>query len=401
MPYYKRHKTDYQGVYYINVISEENSFKKKHSISPVKNNPEKITDIVYYICYRKDGKQIEERVGSRFKDNMSPAKASHIRSLKYRKIQLSNKELKQVNEAKKQLEQNRYTIERLWQEFTPVNSLLKSSIQNENRYKNYILPNFGHKVPSELNPFEIDRLKITLLKTRKPQSVKHILTLLQRIINFGVNKQLCEGIKFKIVMPKVDNIKTEDLTPEQLQRLFQALNEDPNIQVANLMKLALYTGMRRGELFRLRWEDINFNRGFINILNPKGGKNQTIPLNNEARNLLLSHPHTEGSPFIFPGRDGGLRKEIIKQANHIKERAGLPKDFRALHGLRHVFASLIASSGQVDLYTLQKLLTHKSPQMVIRYAHLRDETLKKASNLVCDLIQQSISESSNIKDISK
>ena len=49
---------------------------------------------------------------------------------------------------------------------------------------------------------------------------------------------------------------------------------------------------------------------------------------------------------------------------------------------------MLASSGEVDMYTLQKLLTHKSPMMTQRYAHLRDETLKRASDLAGDLINQ-------------
>jgi integrase len=80
-----------------------------------------------------------------------------------------------------------------------------------------------------------------------------------------------------------------------------------------------------------------------------------------------------------------------KQLSRIKERAGIPKDFRALHGLRHVYASMLASSGKVDMYTLQKLLTHKSPQMTQRYAHLRDETLRKAADLAGDLIEGTMS----------
>ena len=51
---------------------------------------------------------------------------------------------------------------------------------------------------------------------------------------------------------------------------------------------------------------------------------------------------------------------------------------------------MLASSGKVDMYTLQKLLTHKNPQMTQRYAHLRDETLKNASNLAGDLIGQAV-----------
>jgi integrase len=89
---------------------------------------------------------------------------------------------------------------------------------------------------------------------------------------------------------------------------------------------------------------------------------------------------------VFPGKNGGERKDIKRQVNRIKKAAGLPKDFRPLHGLRHVYASMLASSGQVDMYTLQKLLTHKSPQMTQRYAHLRDETLKAAAEVASDAI---------------
>jgi integrase len=153
------------------------------------------------------------------------------------------------------------------------------------------------------------------------------------------------------------------------------------------MKLVLFTGMRRGELFRLQWPDIDFERGFIHIRSPKGGQDQKIPLNEPARALLLSHPRTD-STFVFPGRDGRQRVDINKQVNRIKKAARLPKDFRALHGLRHVYASMLASSGQVDLYTLQKLLTHKSSAMTQRYAHLRDEALQKAACLAGNLIEQ-------------
>jgi integrase len=156
-----------------------------------------------------------------------------------------------------------------------------------------------------------------------------------------------------------------------------------------MMKMALFTGLRRGELFKLKWEHVDFDRRFISIVDPKGGPDEKIPLNEPARLLLESHPRTD-SPFVFPGRGGGQRKDINKHINQIKQKAGLPSDFRPLHGLRHVYASILASSGQIDLYTLQKLLTHKSPMMTQRYAHLRDEALRRASNLAGDLIGKTI-----------
>jgi integrase len=72
----------------------------------------------------------------------------------------------------------------------------------------------------------------------------------------------------------------------------------------------------------------------------------------------------------------------------IKEKADLPHDFRMFHGLRHVYASQLASSGKVDLYTLQTLMTHKSPLMTQRYAHLRNDTLIQASNVISDIVKQ-------------
>jgi integrase len=147
--------------------------------------------------------------------------------------------------------------------------------------------------------------------------------------------------------------------------------------------------MRRGELFKLKWEDVDFERGFIQIRDPKGGPDQKIPLNNAAREVLASHPRSDSS-YIFFGRGGKQRKEMRAPVNRIRKRAKLPKGFRPFHGLRHVYASMLASSGKVDMYTLQKLLTHKSPQMTQRYAHLKDETLKRASDLAGSLVAEAV-----------
>lgn len=366
----KRHKTQYPGVYYV------------ESTSPANGKPERI----YNIIYRRDGKNIEEKAGRQFQDDMTPSRAAAIRALKINRDRPTNKELRSAQAAEKDRQLNRWTFSRLFDEYVQRKPDLKSLAADRCNFNKYLLPAFGDKEPSQLNQFEIDKLRINLLKSKSPQTVKHVLALLRRLARFGVQKDLCSGISFQIEMPSVDNEKTEDLTDEQLSALLNAINLDTNVQAGNMMKLALYTGMRRGELFRLKWEDVDFQRGFINIRDPKGGRDQKIPLNNVARSILESHPRQIDSPYIFPGSNGKQRTDIIKQVNRIKQRAGLPADFRPLHGLRHVYASLLASSGQVDMYTLQKLLTHKSPLMTQRYAHLRDETLQKASNLIGQLI---------------
>jgi len=379
MPKQERFKTKYQGVFFV------------EGLSVATGKPERI----YYIRYRKEGKPVEEKAGRQYQNNMTPSKAARLRTLRIDGDQLSNKEMREKIAAEEAKENGRWTFDRLWEAYKASNPKIKGIVTDENRYENHLKPDFGKKEPKDIIPLDVDRLRVRLLKKRAPQTVKNTLELLRRIINFGVKKQLCPGPGFTIQLFKVNNVKTEDLTPEQLSNLISVLNNWPDIQGANFMKMALFTGMRRGELFKLMWEDIDFNQGFILIRKPKGGISQKIPLNADARAVLDIHPKTE-SPYIFPGRDGGPRKEIKRAANKIKEAAGLPEDFRAIHGLRHVYASLLASSGKIDLYTLQNLLTHKSPQMTQRYAHLRDEALRKASDLAGDLIRQQVSKGKKV-----
>ena len=372
----KRHKTRYPGVFYREVVRLGGPGKEK----------------VYYIVFKKGGKVHEEKVGRQLADDMTAARAARIRGERIEGKRLSRKEVREAQAVTK------WTVDRLWQEYSAQKHYTKGLKVDRGRYENYLKRGLGHKEPLSIAQLDIDRLRIGLAKTRKPQTVKHVLALLNRIINFGAKKGLCPGLSFKIELPKVQNKKTEDLTPEQLTRLLEAVEQDPNIQAANLMKMALFTGMRRGELFKLKWEDLDFDRGFIHIRNPKGGQDHKIPLNPAVHQLLLAHPRTD-SLFVFPGRQGKQRTDINKQVSRIKAAAGLPKDFRALHGLRHTYASMLASSGQVDLYTLQKLLTHQSPAMTQRYAHLRDQALRRASNLAGDLISQAINRNKSIEAV--
>ena len=339
------------------------------------------TEKVYYVVFKKNGKLIEEKVGRQFVDDMTPAKAANIRGELIEGNRLTRKEIQEQEKAKK----NIWTIDRLWGEYKRQKPNLKGLVPDENRYKKYIEPVFGKKEPKNLLPLDVDRVRLKMLKTKSPQTVKLTLALLRRISNFGVKKRLCDPLPFTIELPQVHNEKTEDLTPEELTKLLEAIDTDIHPQAGPTMQMALFTGMRRGELFKLKWKHINFEKGFILLKDPKGGPDQKIPLNDAARDLLKLCSRSK-SPYVFPGRKGKQRTDIHHAVNKIRDKAGLPKDFRALHGLRHVYASMLASSGKVDMYTLQKLLTHKSPVMTQRYAHLRDETLKRAAGLAGDII---------------
>jgi len=87
------------------------------------------------------------------------------------------------------------------------------------------------------------------------------------------------------------------------------------------------------------------------------------------------------SKYIFANKRGEKRRHFATTWGRIKRKARLKIEFR-FHDLRHTFASELISSGNVDLYQLQKLLNHQSPAMTQRYAHLADKALRKAADSV-------------------
>ncbi|HNR12153.1 MAG TPA: site-specific integrase [Thermodesulfobacteriota bacterium] len=369
MPAKERNRTGYKGVYWI------------QGIEIGTGKPERI----YYIQYRKDGRLVEEKAGRQRKDAMTPARASSIRVERMKEGGLSNRDRREATKEKELEEQRKWTIGRLWAEYATTQFNEFSLSIEQSRYTNYLKSEFENKEPHDILQLDVDRIRIRLLKEKSPQTVKHILNLLDRIINYGVRKQLCAPLPFKIEKPRVNNLKTEDLSAAQLKKLMEVLDSCKDIQVRDLVRLALCTGMRRGEMFKLKWNDLDFERGFINLKDPKGGPDQIIPMNDMARTILEAHPR-QGS-YVFPDLRGKHYSNMNRALREIKAQVGLPKEFRMLHGLRHVYASMLASSGEVDMYVLQRLLTHKSPTMTQRYAHLRDAALKRAAGVAEDLLR--------------
>ena len=146
--------------------------------------------------------------------------------------------------------------------------------------------------------------------------------------------------------------------------------------------LTLNTGMRQGELFSLAWESVDLRMKTISVLasHSKGNSTRTIPLNAEAQAILASIRPAGAKGLVFRSPVTGERFTNVKKAwAEVTKAANVP-DLR-WHDLRHDFASQLVMRG-VPLFTVQKLLGHKSPQMTQRYAKLAPGTLADAVNLL-------------------
>ena len=136
--------------------------------------------------------------------------------------------------------------------------------------------------------------------------------------------------------------------------------------------LAINTGLRRGELLQLIWEDVDLDRAILTVRREvaKSGKTHHVPLNGEAVKALRERQGHERTRLVFPG-------ENSEQMTHLKSawtRVAKPAKLRAFrfHDLRHTFASKLVQRG-VDLNAVRELLGHSDFSLTLRYAHLAAE----------------------------
>lgn len=150
--------------------------------------------------------------------------------------------------------------------------------------------------------------------------------------------------------------------------------------------ISLNTGLRRGELFNLYWNDINFDRAILTIKGDtaKSGKTRHVPLNSIAMQSLkdwqLVAQHDD---LVFANNKTQKVFMHVKKAwASVLDKANI-KDFR-WHDMRHHFASKLVMEG-VDLNTVRELLGHADIKMTLRYAHLAPE---HKANAVAKLVKE-------------
>lgn len=228
------------------------------------------------------------------------------------------------------------------------------------------------------------RQKITKNKTiRSDASVNREMSCLHHIMSKAVEWEMIEQSPFdkgKSLILKENNMRMRFLTEDEVTKL---LDECPDY-LYNIVECALNTGMRRGEILPLKWNQIR--NGFIYLTKTKTKTPRQIPINDNLevmfKRIRKKQHLTSDYIFLYEGKPIQGVKRAFKGA---LMRAGI-EDFR-FHDLRHTFASLVIMKGG-SLKDVQELLGHKTMTMTLRYAHLTYEHKKKAVNLLNGLTAQ-------------
>ncbi|MGH1429372.1 MAG: tyrosine-type recombinase/integrase [Arenicella sp.] len=219
------------------------------------------------------------------------------------------------------------------------------------------------------------RLELALLS--------HIYTTAIQEWNIGITVNPVANIR----KPSPGQGRDRRLTNDEEQRLLKACDEHSNPFLGWMVRLALYTAMRLGEISNLTRQQINLEKRTIHLSDTKNNESRTVPLTNKALvviNEALNHPiRPMDTHLLFygePGKTGDRKPYVINKLwNQALERAQI-NDLR-FHDLRHEATSRFVEAGLSD-QQVSSITGHKSMQMLRRYTHLRTEDLvSKISNI--------------------
>lgn len=303
----------------------------------------------------------------------------------------------------------------LWYEIYAEVKVRASSHQTYRGYiENHIKPNIGDIPLEKLTPLDLQKFykhlltegRVDRIESKKQpkglsaKSVRNINQIISSAMKLAVMQKLIlfnptEGC----VMPRLEKQEMKTLSTEHLSAFLQ---EAKNSGVYELYYLDLATGLRRGELLGLKWDDIDLDLGVIRIKRqigrvegivqelPLKTKNayRTISIGPDAIEMLKGMKENKVSDYVFPSPTGGpiSPDSIMNMLRRVLKRAGLPAI--RFHDLRHTFATLALQNG-VDIKTVSGMLGHFSAGFTLdTYAHVTTAAQREAANTMGNVLKQ-------------
>ncbi len=263
----------------------------------------------------------------------------------------------------------------------------KKSKESDRCILNRLKKHFGRRYLYEITPLLIEKYKIKRAEKVKPSTVNRDLACLKHMFTKAIIWKKSENNPVKQVeLFKEDNRRLRYLEKEEIPKLIESCTE----RLKPIVTLAIFTGMRRGEIYKLKWHDIDFRNGIIHLYDTKNHTKREVFINDTIKSVFIKvKKHPEG-PYVFCHKNGKPYYNLRKSFLHALKKSGIltksdSKSKFVFHDLRHTFASQLAMAG-VDLNTIRELMGHKSIEMTKRYAHLSQDHKSRAINILTQRI---------------
>ena len=252
----------------------------------------------------------------------------------------------------------------------------------------HIVPAFGPVALSALNRERVAALHASLYRTsaaanRVVDTLSAIFSMAETwaIVPEGANP--CAGFE-KYKTRKRERFLT-DAEFERLGRTIREMEIENEIQPgpAAAVRLLMLTGCRCNEILRLRWDEVDLERGELRLKDSKTGR-RTVPLSPAAARVIAARPRIPGSPWVMPGKIDGRPLRTVDRSWRKVRRCARLEGVR-LHDLRHSFASRALALGET-LPMIGRLLGHARVRTTARYAHLAESSVREsAARIAADI----------------
>jgi integrase len=229
---------------------------------------------------------------------------------------------------------------------------------------------------STIRPADIAKHRDELAKTLSAQSVRHHLNLVSHLFRIAAKEWGYESLANPVAIvekPKLPQGRDRRLRPGEEQRLLAACDKSQSPWLGALVRIALFTAMRQGEIVGLAWGDIDLKNGTLIVRDPKNAERRTVPLSKKARAVfkaLRASEKAEGQIFQI---------ETGRAVTHAFGKVCRDHGFSDLrfHDLRHEATSRLFENLNLRDREIAMITGHKTPAMLWRYTHLKAKDLVK------------------------
>lgn len=270
-----------------------------------------------------------------------------------------------------------------FQTYVKTNNKHSEIATKESILRVHLLPFFKRRDVGDITSLDIEKYKaLKLEEGLNPKTINNHLAVLRTSLRCATEWHLIEA------SPAIKRLK-----PPPQKYDFLTIDECGHLIASaegiwrDMIVVALETGLRFGELAALSWDNLDmqrkemtirqaFSRGVLG--SPKNNRTRRIPMTNSVVEILEKTKQRRGYVFTMEGKP--VRQvACIKKLHRICKKAGLRNI--GWHVLRHTFASHLAQSG-ANLVAVQSLLGHSDIRTTMRYAHINDEVLRTAINVL-------------------
>lgn len=366
-------------------------------------------DRLYALRYQLGGKRYESILGWASEGWTEEKAGNQLFELKeayrYGKGAVSLKEKRQLAQAK-QKEKERIHAEEEKQNISfaeffdtvywpsQQHKAQASLVAERGLYTKWISPVVGNIPLIRLLPNDVEQVKQRMIEAeRSPSTIKYAVAVISQVWTIAKRDDLVQGDSptKKVALPKRDNRRERFLSLEEANLLLAKLKLQSE-QTHDIALVALYCGLRFGEIASLEWNCIDFENATISIRDPKSRQNRKAFLTTNLINMFFDRKNKilnarkELTGLVFPSTKNDVMTGVSHTFNRVADalfNQGVTDNRQKVcfHTLRHTFASWLVQKG-VGLYDVKELMGHADFKMTQRYSHLSPDGLRKAVSVL-------------------